>query len=113
MNASVQAWMELFHVSSNTDGKVEADTDKSNNFLQMETKTEDDRFAELQNMLSHQKNTAKKILDLEDKRVAVKKYIGWHADSKDFGVHERSEEVAENETTQDTTGNANYILKEI
>ena len=98
--------MKLFHVASHTDGKVEADTDYSDDPLQMETKTDDDGFAKLQNMLSHQKDTAKKVLDLENKGVAVEEDIGWHTDSKDFGVKERSEEMTENETTQETSNNS-------
>ena len=68
----------------------------------METKTDDDRFAKLQNVLSQQKDTAKKVLDLENKGVAVEEDIGWHADSKDFGIQERYEEMAENQTTKET-----------
>ena len=96
--------MELLHVASHVDWKVEEDTDNSNDPLQMDTKTEDNRLAKLQNMLSHQKDTAKKILDWENKGVAIKEDIGWHADSKDFGVHKRSEEAAESATTQEAKG---------
>ena len=102
LNASVQARMELFHVASHTDRKVEAEAGKSNNHLQMETKAEDGRFAKLQDMLSHQKDTAKKILDLEDNGMAVKEDVGGQADSKNFGVQKRSKKCAENETTEET-----------
>ena len=97
--------MKLFHVASHTDWKVKAGTDDNGDPLQMETKTDDDKFAKLQNVLSHQKDTAKKVLDLENKGVAVEEDIGWHADSEDFCVKERSEEMAENETTQETSNN--------
>ena len=82
----------------------EAENNKGNDSLQLETQTRDDRFAQLKNVLSHQKETAKQILDLKDKGEAVKKNIGWHADSNDFAVQKRSKEVAENETKQETKG---------